>query len=404
MRPEVEPTEERSVEIRTSGGRALKVRTRLTYGWSHPPGVEDPQLDWHDVLESERPKGRPSGTGAYVVPLRTEIGRSYRRDFATRIVAHADGHLEVEELVSVRPRLMLRVLRRHNAKERKSRVEALHRINKRATERILRAAEVGGVRGRMHRAIGRFERKHGHKVLTFPAALARWLVELPDHFYERVTVAARYVGHGMGRKELRRGIKEPRVLTVEGKSVLLLFLTTALVGAVMGAHTLLTLAAPSLAGPWRTQLSLFTFSLLGTVALPIPVELSVVPFAHFGSPLAIAVASLAVASVVAGRTVGAYLIFFVGEELNEKLDETGRKRPWLGKGMRAIEAFARRFGFAAVTLFMAIPFFPELVLYLFGSARMPMRTYIWGVVVGSTLRFAIIMGALAFGLGHVLGI
>lgn len=387
-----------AVPVRAVAHERIVARSRLTVNWTPNPGIERHELDWSDLVEGDPPPAPLKGSGSYIVPLRTEVGRSWRRDFSTRVVAHADGTIEIEEVVSVRPRFMLRLLheqrRRHALMEEQTRVKA----QKRATNAILRAAEVGGMRGRMHRAVGRVQRRHTGGLKRRFANMARWWVELPDHALERMIMAGRYLGHGIGRKELRRGLRNPRALTVEGKSVLLLLLLSTVFAGLLWTHLIVTLAAPGIATEWRSQFFLFNYGLISSISpFPLPFEPLLVPYALDAPRTLVAAAptlGLIMLNVFLSRALGAYLLFFLGDEANEKMEAMGRKRPWVGKAVKGLERFAQRFGFTAAVVLIAIPITPDnLVMYVLGSAKMSMRRFMSGVLIGTVLRYGIVLGA-----------
>lgn len=372
-------------------------RSRLTLNWSPNPGIERHELDWTDIVAGDPPPAPVKGSGAYVVPLRTEMGRSWRRDFSTRVVAHADGTVEIEEVVSVRPRFMLRLLHEQRRKHAAVEAKVQKRVQARATSSILRAAEVGGIRGRMHRAFGRVQRRHTGRFSRWSARMAQWFVELPDHAMERAIMAGRYLSHGIGRKELRRGLRQPRALTVEGKSVLLLLLLSTVFASLLWVHLVVTLAAPGIATEWRSQFFLFNYGLISSISpLPLPFEPLLVPYALDAPRTFVAAApilGLILFNVFLSRALGAYLLFFLGDEANEKMEAMGRKRPWVGKAVKGLERFAQRFGFTAAVVLIAIPITPDnLVMYVLGSAKMSMRRFMWGVLIGTVLRYGIVLG------------
>ena len=365
----------------------LKVRTRLVANRALEYGIVRQEMDWIDVLHAPPPAKPVRGTGAYVVPLWTEVAPEYRFEYATRVVCEGDGDIDVEDILVVRPRLMLQMLRRHRERNETRRHRWTSRLNARAAGRLLRAVELGGFRGRMHRSLGRFERKHGARLIHWMVAFVRWFVELPDRTHQRMLTAGRYLTHGIGRKELRRGVWEPRILTVEGKSVLLLLAMSTLVVSLIALHLIVTLAAPALSGPWRGHLALFSYGVATAIALPTPFEPFLLPFFHAG----LVPAALAIANSAMSRVVGGWLVFFLGDEINGKMEEMGRKRPWIGKTVHGLERFADKFGLAAVIVLMSIPLTPDtIVIYIFGTVKMPLRKFLLGLAIGSVIRFTIV--------------
>ena len=111
--------------------------------------------------------------------------------------------------------------------------------------------------------------------------------------------------------------------------------------------------------PGTYLLSLFFFSYIAAVFLPVPVE-TIVAFAPAGIPIAV----IAIVSGL-GKGLGAMTVFYLGTAI-EKTILNYTKWGWFRWILDKSEAFVRRFGYPAIYVIMSIPFMTDSVpLYLF---------------------------------------
>lgn len=134
---------------------------------------------------------------------------------------------------------------------------------------------------------------------------------------------------------------------------------------------------------------IFLYELGTAVVLPTPSGIAVLGHKHL--PLA-----GIFAFAVAGKTLGAYLVFLLGDRVKDtaRFRRLIAKRRWVEVGFAWSERFVRRFGMLAVFVLLSIPGFPDTVsLYLFALAgRRPV-----GFAVASGLATALKMGLLLLG-------
>jgi len=105
--------------------------------------------------------------------------------------------------------------------------------------------------------------------------------------------------------------------------------------------------------------SLFLFSFLAAVFLPVPVEVAVAL-----APAGIPVPVVAIVSGL-GKGLGAMTVFFIGTTI-EKTILTYTKWGWFRWILNKSEVFVRRYGYPAIYIIMSIPLMPDTVpLYLF---------------------------------------
>ena len=108
-------------------------------------------------------------------------------------------------------------------------------------------------------------------------------------------------------------------------------------------------------------LLIFLYEVAAAIILPTPSELPVL--GHAKLPL-----GWILAFAVAGKTVGSYVVFFLGDRAKEtaRFRRLAARYRWIQAVLGWSERFVRRYGFFAVLLLLSIPGFPDTVsLYLF---------------------------------------
>ncbi|GEM_PF-3733026 len=339
------------------------LRVALETRASPAGGVLDPPFRWDDVLDGLPPRPQERDPPAYCVRGPEVLAGTWRVE--TALVVRAQGRLvEAEDRLCVTRRALAGAIQTERAV-----------VGARLEEAKRRGVPAG---------------------LLDPArAATKGLAALPD----RLGQAARRARHALATREGRRmlwaGLRDPHRLHPEQKAVALFTGTCALLGLLLLAHLAVTLVAPRFAVPWRSGVLLFLYGYVSSVGIPLPWEPALLAGAVIVGPVvAIAVALLA-------KLVAGYMVFFVGDEVNEKLERRAARSPLFAKGLRLAEAFARRFGVFAMALFIFTPGLPDAVaLYVFGSLGMPVRRYLAGILVGAAaLDLVVVYGGL-----RVLGI
>ncbi|MCD5415676.1 VTT domain-containing protein [Candidatus Bipolaricaulota bacterium] len=99
---------------------------------------------------------------------------------------------------------------------------------------------------------------------------------------------------------------------------------------------------------------------------------------------------------VAGKTTGAYLLFFLGDRMkgSDRFHSFAARHQWVQSILDRSERFVRRYGVVAVFVLLATPGFPDTVsLYLF--ALIGNRPVLFAIASG--LGTAVRMGLLLLG-------
>lgn len=373
------------------------VTVSIRYGRLPRPGAEPRRWEWSDVLERPPPSkgGEPEAVSYTVRHGEDDGGREdphVRVAYGTTFRSYHDElgalHVVVDETVGVEPRVLSRVLAVETAVTRRLADRSRHaRVAVRSGSHAV-AVRVGGARGRAIETsagitvgaiewAGRTVRDTVHAVL-----------EAPDRLWSGARSSGAHLSRRRERKELLRGLLDPQALSREGKAAAL-FLAGALLAATAIAATLgVALFSPGSMTSWRTALLFFALGVGSTVVFPFFPEFRLATVAGEIGPVA------AVASVALGMTAGAWLVLFLGDAIHAEIRASVRPGSRMARALDQAELFAARHGFWAALLILAIPLGPDTpVFYVLATVRTPALPYLWGTLMGTTVRFALWLGA-----------
>ena len=153
-----------------------------------------------------------------------------------------------------------------------------------------------------------------------------------------------------------------------------------------------TFLQESFSNPVVYLLATFGYSILVAIALPIPVELALLPpllDRRFGL---FAEAALAVA---AGKTVGAWLIFRLGLRVENTIRFWSDRSPWARRIVAALGTFVEKTGYIGLYVLLSIPFMSDTVpVYLYSLFNkegkwLSERTYLLSNFLAAINRSAI---------------
>lgn len=224
-------------------------------------------------------------------------------------------------------------------------------------------------------------------------AVTKGVTSTPDRLRTGWSRATAFLATPAGRKRFREGLLDPRNLSPRQKAVTLFTGVAAIVAGLVLVHVAVTLLLPSEAVAWRRVFLLFVYAFVTSLGPPLPLEPVILAASVYaGRPATLAV-------VVCAKVLAAWMVFFLGDEVNDKLREHAARKPWIGKALDVSESFARRFGVFALATFIAVPGLPDVVaLYTFGTLQMTLPRFLLGVAVGSFLLNAFIL----YGVGSLL--
>lgn len=339
-------------------------------------GLADPPFQWEDVLDGRPPSLEERGPPIWCVPAPEMLTAGDRIETVTLVCADArTGVVEVEEAVYVTPRALAPV------------IETEREVVGVKLEEARRAAEARAAHAD-HPLMERVHRAHA-RLAGAARSFTRGIVSAPDRFANRARRTAALLSTREGRARVRRGLTDPNDLTAEEKAVTLFVGTSAILLGLVFVHFGVTLAVPDLARPWRTVFFLFLYGFLTSLGVPLPIEPALIPAAlSVGAWLAIGV-------TVAAKVLAGWMVFFLGDEVNDRLHAKAEKSERMARFMDASERFAQRFGLVAVAAFIATPGLPDVIaLYIFGSLHMRLWKFLVGVAIGGFVLYS----AITFGL------
>lgn len=346
----------------------LHLRVALHREPAPPPGAVDPPFRWSDVLEDAPPGEAERGPPVWCV-MGTEVVHAGIRVENVLLVRRLErGIVDVEDRLCVTQRAFAPVIEMERegvgAKLEDARAAAITRAQNGShpVDTAIHHVTAAGI-GALRR-------------------VTRGSATLPDKFAHGARRAAAALATPDARRQFWKGLVDPNDLTAHQKAVTLFIGLSGIAAALVVAHFAVTLILPDLARPWRAMFLLFLYGFATSIGAPLPIEPVLLPAARaLGPPLAIAVTLLA-------KVLAAWMVFFLGDEVNDKLRATAEKRPWVGRALDRSERFARRFGPWAVAFFIAIPGLPDVIaLYVFGSLHMRLWKFLLGVAIGGAILY-----------------
>ncbi|HEV8361681.1 MAG TPA: VTT domain-containing protein [Candidatus Thermoplasmatota archaeon] len=198
------------------------------------------------------------------------------------------------------------------------------------------------------------------------------------------------------RRDFARAVRHPQLLTPRMQRTLLFLVLLSTVWVWLVGLLGLALASPRLSVAWNVLFTLYFASMGTNLFLPIPVE-----------PIALASVGtlgiwLVVLSSAAGKAAGAWIIYALGPALRAGVAKLEARSRLTRAFMARAERFARRFGYAALGLMLAVPFSPfDIVpVYLFSGMGLRLRPFLLAVFAGFALRLlaVLLLGQALFGI------
>jgi uncharacterized membrane protein YdjX (TVP38/TMEM64 family) len=134
-------------------------------------------------------------------------------------------------------------------------------------------------------------------------------------------------------------------------------------------------------------LLIFLYEVGAAVVLPTPSEIPVLGYTWL--PL-----GWIFVFAVAGKTVGSYLVFFLGDRVKStgRFQRLARRYAWIRRVLEWSERFVRRFGFWAVFVLLSVPGFPDTVsLYLFALVGNRPVLFALASGLGTAVRMVLVL-------------
>ena len=372
-------------------GTPVVVRTCLHSGPPPPPGFLPEPFAWEDVLRTDPPPKAAAGERSLVLlgGEETDAETAVAEAVVVRVLA-VDGAaiIDVHAALYVEPRTLAAAI----AVEERVVGVAIEKARADTDEAL--AAREEAVPGPLKYVV-KAERKVWSGLFGGLRGITTGAVTFPDRFRRRWGAAASFLAERENRRRFWRGLVRPQELTREQKAITLFVALTSVVAFLLLTHVVVTLAVPDVARDWRAIFFLFSYAIVTAVGIPLPIEPALVPAALvIGPPAAIAV-------TVAAKVTGAWMVFFLGDEVNGTLERRAATDPRFARFLRASERFAHRFGLFAVAAFLTVPGLPDAIaLYVFGSLGMSLGRFLLGVAIGGTILYTTVL----YGILHLFGL
>lgn len=377
-------------------------RLRVSLRTDRPPteGLVPAPYAWEDLLEGEAPRQLPSAPPVCCLPGPEIVDGGLRLEPVLLVTATPEGPL-MEDRLCVTGRALANAIETERAR--------MGALVDTAAERSRRMRDRGVRRGRALRRHGgplalvglalawaaRLLHRLSDALLRGARGFTRGLIAFPDRVRAGTARATSFLATPAGRRRFAEGLKDPRNLSPQQKAVTLFTTLGAFVVGLVLLHALVTLALPQHAVAWRRMFLLFVYSFVTSLGPPLPLEPILL-----GASIYVG-REVALATVVLAKVSAGYLVFFLGDEVHDKLRAEAAHRPWLAKVMDLSVRFAQRFGVVALATFIAVPGLPDVIaLYVFGTLQMTLRQYLLGVAIGSFILNTIIL----YGVGSLLGL
>lgn len=370
---------------------ALTVRTSLHRGAQPPPGFLPEPFVWEDIFHTQPPPKLAPGERCLALPGREETDADIVvvEAVLVKVVCETDVPVvDVEHALYVDTRTLAGAI----AVEERTVGVAVEKARVAGEEMFDSHERALGPSGRL---VVKAERTVWNGLLRFLRSITTGIVTFPDRFRRKWNNAASFLGEKENRKQFWRGLVNPHALNREQKGITLFVAITSIFALMLLTHVVVTLVAPGVARSWRAGFLLYGFGLFSSVGIPIPIEPALLAASRVIGNVP------TIATTVFAKVTAAWLVFFLGDEVNGAMERRAAKSPGFRRFLRGSEAFAQRFGVVAVALFLSIPGLPDAIaLYVFGSLGMRLHWFLLGVAIGAT---ALYTGVL-YGLLHLLGL
>jgi len=384
------------VEVKEEGAGHGGILTRcsLARGRSMSPGIQSAPFYWRDVVMGPPPRRHKRGDCMHVTFHGSDDTGDVRIGFTTVVrvdpgydsASLHDDVVHVEERLYVQRRFLQRMIDREKAfSDRvamRSRSRLAHALV--AQRRYVNTVRTAWVATVLLWLI-RIQARGGNAAIRGMRAVMRGLVAVPERILVHTETLAIHLASRTGRRTIKHALRDPRNATPYEKTVVLVVLSFALVGIVLLLNTVFTFVPASWHTAYQIVLADFTASLLSTIALPIPAEPLLILHTLSIGPV------LAVLGLLLGKLVGSWMLYLIGDSLNDGIQKKTAKSPRLKRGVLWMQRNADEYGFWILIPLNAIPFVPDLLVYVFAVSGMRFRSFMSGIAAGTLLKFVLIV-------------
>lgn len=385
-----------------SGHGGIVTRCSLARGKSMSPGIQAAPFYWRDVVLGPPPRRREKGDCVQVTFHGTDDTGDVRIGFTTVVRVDPgmdresvfDDVVHVEERLYVQRRFLQRMIDREKALSDRIAMRSRSRL---AHMLVAQRRYANGVQAAwmasLLLALIRVQAKVGNALIRGTRAVMRGVVAVPERILVHTENVSIHLASRTGRRTIKQALRDPKSATPYEKTAVLVVLAFALVGIVLLLNSLFALALP---GSWedayKVVLADFTASLLSTVALPIPAEPLLILHTISLGPV------LAITGLLLGKLMGSWMLYLIGDSLNDGLQKKTAKSPRLRRAVGWMQNNADRYGFWLLIPINAIPFLPDLLVLVFAVSGMRFRSFMAGIGVGTLIKFVgIVIAVYAIG-------
>lgn len=387
------PVQDDPVGPATVASRASLVRGRTLH-----PGIQQASFVWRDILDGPPPRRRRRGEGVHVTYHGTEESPDVRISYSTIVEvgvaydifseAAEDAVVHVDERINVQRRLLQELIDRERVFSDRLAARSRSALGRTLVrQRVLANGLPTWAIPAAIRLI-KLQARVGYPAINLMRSFLRALVHVPDLVLTRGQSAAMHMRTRLGRRNILSTMRDPSVATPQEKSVLLVVAGFGLAGLILLLNTVFALILVGQAVYYQRFVGDFLASLLSVLALPIPQEplliattLALGPLAGFGG-------------VFVGKLVGSWMLYLIGDTLHDAIAKKTDGRPRLSRWIAWMKENADRYGFWMLTAINAIPFVPDLLMYVFAVSGMNYRRYMAGIALGTAIKYGAILAAL----------
>lgn len=381
----------------TSRRHASRVEcsTSLNRGRRPPQGPLEPKYSWSDVLDGPPPRHRQRGEGSYALYHGTEMGEDVRLSYTSLVRVDPgkdaeslhDDVIHVDSRISVQKRTLLEFMDRERAWSERVTNSWRTYLGKRLVAQRAAANKLPGVLKRGAIRFIRVEAKVMNGVIDATKSVNSAVVQVPDALVSRMLRAEAHLEGRIGRKSLMAGLRDPATLSNEQKGVVLFLSTILLVTALILLNSLFALLLTDQAAAYKRIVADAAVAMMSVLGLPLPSEpLIIRTTIDYG-------AVLAFTGAFAGKMVGVWLLYFIGDSLYDQVNNATKTRPRLGRAIAWMNRNAEVHGFWILILANSIPLVPDILLVVFAISGMHFRKYFAGIALGTAIKTAGIISA-----------
>lgn len=315
---------------------------------------------------------------------------------AVHVMGHVGEHAAVHPVhrllvdcrISVQKRVLLEAMDRARRRVDAFVKERRQRLTEHGAERSERIEEYRSPR--LRRLAKGLLRSRAHVVLAVLGAfrdLVHAAVVVPDRLVGALLRAQSMLHTRLGRRTFWDSVKNPRMLTLEERGVMV-FLVALVAGlTVLVLNSLFALVLSEHAPLYRRVLADTGIMVLGVLFLPILEEPLLVLSVLDVGPAA------AFTGFMVGKMLAVWIMYLLGTTLHETVADRTEGHPRLARGVEWLQSNADRHGAGILFAGNALPFVAGVVLYPLALAGMRFRDWMGGIVAGTALRYGVIIAA-----------